>query len=411
MHLFNLWSRVVKKRPFNMQPMGGALQGITVIELAGYLTGPYAAMLLADLGAEVIKVEERFSGDPFRGWGKEGYSSTFCSVNRGKKSITLNLKSEEGREIFLKLAQRADVLIENFRPGVVKEVGLDYETVREHNPKIIYCSISGFGQEGPYRDLPGYDTIGQAMGGLLSLITDLKNPTPVGVSLSDHITGIFACYGILAALYTRERIGQGQKVETSLLQATTSFIQEGVARYFSNGVVPNRETRVQTAQVYAFVAEDERPFVIHLSSPPKFWEGLTQAIERPELRDDPRFKDREARIRHYEILHQILAEIFSTRPRKEWLERLREYDVPCAPLYTLDEVFEDPQVQYLGMQAELNHPRMGSIRLSGSPIRLSETPVSYRLAPPTLGEHSKEILKGLGYDDEMIERWLQRGVI
>ncbi|MGH7799080.1 MAG: CaiB/BaiF CoA transferase family protein [Thermodesulfobacteriota bacterium] len=391
--------------------MRGALQDIIVLELASYLTGPYASMLLADLGAEVIKVEERSAGDPFRGWAEKGYDSTFCSVNRNKKSITLNLKAEEGRKIFLKLVQRADVLIENFRPRVVQEFGLDYETVCKYNPQIVYCSISGFGQEGPYRDWPGYDTIGQAMGGLLSLITDLENPTPVGVSLSDHITGIFACYGILAALYARERIGQGQKIETSLLQATASFVQEGAARYFATGVVPNRETRVQTAQVYAFTAKDGLPFVVHLSSPPKFWDGLTQAIERPELRNNPKFHDREARIRHYQTLHQILTEIFATRSRKEWMERLRKQDVPCAPLYTLDEVFEDPQVRYLGMPVKLSHPKMGLIRLSGSPIQLSRTPVKYRLAPPTLGEHNEEILKGLGYDDDTIERWRQQEII
>jgi crotonobetainyl-CoA:carnitine CoA-transferase CaiB-like acyl-CoA transferase len=392
-------------------PIGGALQGITVIELGSYLTGPYAAMLLADLGAEVIKIEEKFSGDPFRGWGEGGYNSTFCSVNRNKKSVALNLKTREGQEILLNLARRADVLIENFRPRVVQGLGLGYEVVREYNPRIIYCSISGFGQEGPYRDLPGYDTIGQAMGGLLSLITDLKNPTPVGVSLSDHITGVFACYGILAALYAREQTGQGQRVETSLLQATASFVQEGAARYFATGVVPNRETRARTAQVYAFVAGDGCPFVIHLSSPPKFWEGLIQAVGRPELRNNPQFRDQEARIQHYETLRQILSEIFATGSRKEWLERLSKYDVPCAPLYTLEEVFDDPQVQYLGMPVGLNHSKMGLVRLSGSAISLSETPINHWLAPPTLGEHTEEILRELGYDDEMIEQWRKRGVV
>jgi formyl-CoA transferase len=332
-------------------------------------------------------------------------------VNRNKKSISLNLKTNKGAEIFLKLAKQADVLIENFRPGVVDELGFNYETVRKRNPKIIYCSISGFGQNGPYRDWPGYDTVGQAMGGLLSLITDLKNPEPIGVSLSDHITGIFACYGILAALYARERTGRGQNIETSLLQATSSFVQEGAARYFSSGAAPSRKTRVQTAQVYAFVAEDGLPFVVHLSSPTKFWHGLTQTIERPELREDPRFKDREVRIQNYEILHRILAEIFCTRPRKEWLGRLREYDVPSAPLYTLDEVFEDPQVHHLGMKVELNHPQKGLVRLSGNAIHLSGTPIHYRLAPPTLGEHTEEILKGLGYDDEAIERLRQQEIV
>lgn len=391
--------------------MSGALQGIRVIELASYLTGPYASMLLADLGAEVIKVEENFSGDPFRGWEEKGYSSTFCSVNRNKKSVTLNLKTGEAREIFRKLAERADVLIENFRPGVIHDLGLGYEAVRQYNPRIIYCSISGFGQEGPYQDWPGYDTIGQAMGGLLSLITDLENPTPVGVSLSDHITGIYACYGILAALYARERTGKGQRMETSLLQSTASFVQEGAARYFATGVVPDKETRVRNAQVYAFVAGDGRPFVIHLSSPLKFWEGLIRAIERPDLMDNPRFKDREARIRHYEILRQILAEIFASGSQKEWMERLRKYDVPCAPLYTLEEVFKDPQIRNLGMPVELSHHQMGLVRLSGSAIRLDDTPIIYRLAPPTLGEHTEEVLKELGYDGVVIEQWRERGVI
>jgi formyl-CoA transferase len=388
-----------------------ALQGVTVLELASYLTGPYAAMLLGDLGAEVIKVEERLYGDPFRGWGEDGYNSTFCCVNRNKKSVTLNLKTEEGRGIFLNLAAQADVMIENFRPGVVKELGLDYETVRERMPQIIYCSISGFGQEGLYRDLPGYDTIGQAMGGLLSLMTDLENPAPVGVSVSDHVTGIFACYGILAALYARERTGHGQKVETSLLQSTVSFVQEAAARYFVAGAVPTRETRAQTAQVYTFVAADGLPFVVHLSSPPKFWEGLVQAVGRPELQDDPKFQNREARIKHYRDLQGILAEIFSERTREEWLEGLSKHDVPHAPLYSLDEVFEDPQVRHMGMPVELHHPKMGPVRLSGSAVELSRTPVSYRLAPPILGEHTEDILKGLGYDEETIEGLRGREVI
>jgi len=196
--------------------MGDALQGVTVLELGSYLTAPYAAMLLADLGASVLKIEPPVGGDPFRGWGMgsspDGYNSTFCCVNRNKKSVTIDLRTADGREVFLKLAGGADVIIENWRPGVVENLGIDYETVRRSNPRVIYCSISGFGREGAYRDLPGYDTIGQAMGGLLGLVTDLEDPRPTGISFSDHLTGIFACYGIQAALFARQRTGQGQKV-------------------------------------------------------------------------------------------------------------------------------------------------------------------------------------------------------
>ena len=203
--------------------MAGALEGTKILELASYVTGPFAAMLLADLGASVIKVEAPGQGDPFRGWGKAGYSPTFCSMNRNKRSLTLNLQAPEGRAVFLRLAGDADVVIENMRAGVVDRLGIGYEAVRGVNPRIVYCSISGFGQDGPYRDRPGYDTIGQAMGGLLSLLTDLSAPRGVGISIADHVTGIFACYGVLGALLARERTGEGQKVETSLLQAVIAF--------------------------------------------------------------------------------------------------------------------------------------------------------------------------------------------
>jgi crotonobetainyl-CoA:carnitine CoA-transferase CaiB-like acyl-CoA transferase len=391
--------------------MAEALQSITVLEVASYLTGPYAAMLLADLGARVIKIEDIQGGDPFRGWEGQGYGSTFCAVNRNKRSITLNLKAEEGRQILLRLAERADVLIENFRPGVVRRLRIDYETLRVQNPRLVYCSISGFGDEGPYREWPGYDTVGQAMGGLLSLLIDGKAPTPVGISLADHITGMFACYGILAALYARERTGQGQRVTTSLLQATASFVQEAAARYFASGGVPTRETRVHAAQAYAFVAGDDLPFVVHLSSPAKFWEGLTTAIGRLELRDDPRFRDRPARIRHYCALQAELAAHFAGGPREAWLERLRRYGVPCAPLRSVEEVFADPHLHAMGMPVELQHPQQGTVRCSGNPVTLEATPVSYRLAPPLLGEHTEEILGELGYDKAAIAELRRKAVL
>ena len=373
--------------------MAGALNGIRVLEIANYLTGPYASMLLGDLGAQVIKVEPPDGGDPFRGWEAHGYSSNFRCVNRNKRSVTLDLKSEEGRNILLRLADRSDVLIQNFRPLVVRRLGIDYPTVSKRNPGLIYCSISGFGDDS---DEPGYDTVGQARSGLLSLLTDLDAPTPVGISLADHITGVFACNGILAALLARQQTGVGQLVTTSLLQSCVSFAQEAASRYFTTGDTPTRLTRVRSAQVFAFRAGDGLPFVVHLSSPPKFWEGLTRAIERPELQQDVRFIDRAARIRNYDQLREILVSTFLSGTRQRWLTRLQDFDVPCAPIHSIGEVFDDSLVRAMGMQVTLMHPTMGDVQLSGSPITLDRTPISYRSAPPLAGEHTDEILRELG---------------
>ena len=245
--------------------MTDALGGITVLEFASYVSGPYAGMMLGDLGAEVIKVEDPKSGDPFRGWGAADYSATFGSVNRNKKSIILDLKSTEGVAAAIALTEEADVLIENFRPGTMDRLGLGYEKLSAINPRLVYCSVTGFGGTGPYAKRPGYDTVGQAMGGLLSVLTDLDSPKGMGISLSDHLTGMMTAYGCLGALAARERTGKGQRVETSLLTATLSFLGENAARYFEEGRVPSRKTRTQTAQVYSFVAGDGKPFVIHLS--------------------------------------------------------------------------------------------------------------------------------------------------
>jgi crotonobetainyl-CoA:carnitine CoA-transferase CaiB-like acyl-CoA transferase len=279
------------------------------------------------------------------------------------------------------------------------------------NPRLVYCSISAFGPDGPYRDFPGYDTIGQAMGGLLSVVTDLHDPKPTGISFSDHLTGIFACYGILVALMARERTDEGQLVETSLLQATTSFVQEPVTRYLATGEVPRRETRVMSAQVYAFVAGDGKPFVIHLSTPPKFWRGLTHAAGRPELAEDPRFLDKQDRRKNYPALHALLAEVFRARPRDEWIAALRACDVPCAPLYTVDEVVADPQVRHLGMPHQQQHATAGTVSFTGSAIALSATPVDYRLASPLLGEHTEDVLQELGFDNTAIAALHAEGVI
>ncbi|MEK7229409.1 MAG: CoA transferase, partial [Candidatus Binatota bacterium] len=391
--------------------MNGALEGIRVLELASYVTGPFAALLLADLGADVVKIEQPGQGDPFRGWGEKLYSATFCSLNRNKKSVTLDIRRDEGRDIFLKLAAGSDIVIENFRPGTMEKRGLGYEAIQALNPKVIYCSISGFGQKGPYRDLPGYDTIGQAMSGLLSLLTDPEKPQGMGISFSDHLTGIYACYGILGALVHRMITGEGQRVETSLLRATLSFISENAARYFETGVVPRRAYRTKTAGVFAFVDKDGLPFVIHLSSPEKFWRGLLEVVGKKEWAEDARFRDRKGRTENYDLLTGLLQSIFSGGRREEWLQRLQAHDVPCAPLNTLGEVFDDPQVREYGFPIEVEHPRMGKMRLVGSGVELSRTPPGIKMPPPTLGEHTGEVLGALGYSQDAITKLKELGVV
>ena len=391
--------------------MNDALQGIRVIEMSSYVTGPFAGAMLSDLGADVIKVEEPGKGDPFRGWGDRLYSATFCSLNRNKRSITLDIRQDEGRDILLKFLAAADVFIENFRPGTLAKRGLGYEAVRELNPKIVYCSISGFGHTGPYRDRPGYDTVGQAMSGLLSLLTDPGDPKGMGLSFSDHLTGFYACYGILGALVNRLITGQGQKVETSLLRASLSFLAESASRYFETGEVPRRAHRTHTAGVFAFEDQDGLPFVIHLSSPEKFWRGFLDVLGKPEWVEDPRFQDRKGRTANHDALSSLSQEIFRRGRRSDWLRRLEEKDVPCAPLNTLEEVFQDPQVREYGFPIEVEHPKMGKMRMLGSAIELSRTPPKIKSAPPILGEHTEEILREFGHDENTIGRLRSAGII
>ncbi len=389
----------------------GALDGIRILEIASYVTGPFASLLLADLGAEVVKVEQPGHGDPFRGWGEKLYSGTFCSLNRNKKSLTLDLRRDEAREIIFKLASRSDIFIENFRPGTLEKRGLGYDEIRSVNPKIIYCSITGFGREGPYRDLPGYDTIGQARSGLLSLLTDPEKPQGMGISFSDHLTGIYACYGILAALVNRMMTGEGQRIETSLLRATVSFVSENAARYFETGEVPRRAHRTRTAGVFAFVDQEGLPFILHLSSPDKFWRGLFEVVGKIEWAEDPRFRDRKSRAQNYDALSEMLQAIFRKGRREDWLERLQNNDVPCAPLNTLDEVFNDPQVRGYGFPVDVEHPRLGKVKLVGSGIELSRTPPGIRTPPPELGEHTVEVLESLGYTNEAIANLKEMKII
>ena len=391
--------------------MGGALAGIKIVEAASYVTGPFASQLLADLGAEVIKVEEPARGDPFRGWGERNYAATFCSLNRNKKSVTIDFRTDEGRDVMVKLLTRADVFIQNFRPGVLDRRGLGYDDIKKLNAKIVYCSISGFGPKGPYRDMPGYDTIGQARSGLLSLLTDPGKPQGMGISFSDHLTGMYACYGVLGALMNRMLTGEGQHVETSLLRASVSFIAENAARYFETGHVPRRKHRTTTAGVFAFEDQDGLAFVLHMSSPDKFWLGLFEVVGKPEWANDPRFNNRKVRVENYDALNEQLAPIFRSGKREDWLRRLIAKDVPAAPINTLEEVFADPQVKSYGFPIEVEHPQMGKMQLIGNAVDMSRTPPSIDRPPPMLGEQTEEVLSGLGLDANTIETLRAKGAI
>jgi formyl-CoA transferase len=371
----------------------GALDGIKIFEFASYVSGPFAGMLLADLGAEVVKIESPNGGDAFRNWGKQDYNGTFGSMNRNKMSVTLDLKTEAGRTAARRLALSADVIIENFRPGTMERLGLGYEPLAAANPRLIYCSITGFGSQGPYSNRPGYDTVGQAVSGLLSVLTDRAAPQTMGVSLSDHLAGTFAAYGVLAALMARTTTGLGQKVETSLLQASLAFLGENVAHFFEDGKVPSRATRCKRAQVFAFTAGDGLPFVVHLSSPEKFWLGLLAATDRQVLADDARFHNRDARVKNYDALRDELASVFQSRPRAHWLQLLEERDVPSGPLNTLEEVIADPQFIALDMRKHLPHRTRGTVSVIGNPVRLSATPPRMDSAAPDLGAHNEIFLR------------------
>ena len=383
----------------------GPLSGYRVIEAARFVTGPYAAQLLADLGAEVIKIEDPEGGDPFRGWDERGgYAPMYHAFNRSKRSLTLNLRHPEGRAIVAKLVASADVFIENFRPGVADKLGIGYAALSALNPRLVYCSITGMGRDGPYAQRPSYDIVGQGLSGFLSLLVDLKDPKPVGPTFSDTLTGMFAGYGILAALHARVRTGKGQLVETSLLQATMGFMNEPFMTYFGAGKAPAAEDRPRMSKVFTALCSDDLPIAIHLSSPQKFWRAFVTAAERADMIDDPRFRTGRDQQKNWHIVHEILRPIFRTKTRSEWFDILVKAEVPVAPIYRLDEALADPQVQHLDMIKKAVHPVKGEVSLVGFPVSLSETPLGPVKAPDMLGEHSDEILCELGFTTEDIAR-------
>ncbi len=391
--------------------MKGALDGVKVLELGNFISGPYAAMLLADMGAEVVKVENPKGGDPFRAWDLGGDRPNFWAYNRGKKSVTLNLQTPEGLEIFHQLCRKADVVLENYRPGVTKKLGIDYESLRPLNERLIYCSITGMGATGPYAHRPAYDTVGQGLGGMLSLLMDGENPRPIGPAYSDCLGGVFGTIAVLGALHARAHTGRGQYVATSMAGATLGFLIAPATEYLATGEIPGPTSRPRSSQTYAFACSDGLLLAIHLSSPPKFWEGLCRAVGHSELIDDPRFKTRADRRRNYDELQRTLGAIMKERPRSYWLERLEAEDVPHTPVYNMAELFQDPHIKHMGMEIEISRKSKPAIRTVRFPVDYSETKIPHPAPPPDLGEHNLEFLRPLGWDEKRLADLKEKGVI
>jgi crotonobetainyl-CoA:carnitine CoA-transferase CaiB-like acyl-CoA transferase len=380
------------------------LKGVRVVELSTVITAPLTGMMLADLGADVIKVEHPQGGDPFRNFRGGQYSPNFVAYNRGKRSIQLDLRSEAGRAALLKLLARADVLLENYRPGIMAKLGLGEDALKAANPGLIHCSITGFGETGPYCERPAYDNVAVALSGILSLQLDPEHPQSSGPTIADNATGMFACYGILGALYDRERTGRGHRVEVNMLEAGIAFIPDPFANYTRAGIKSDRLTRVAASQSFAFRCGDGKLIAIHLSSQPKFFEGVVAALERPELLRDERFTTRDLRISNHGELTRIMAEIVAGKPRAHWMNALEANDVPFAPVNTLAEVLDDPQVRHLRTFYQQRHPTEGEITAIHRPVLIDGTREERALPAPTLGEHTEAVLAELGYDRSEIEK-------
>lgn len=372
--------------------MSKVLEGITVLEQGTFITGPAAGMLLADLGARVIKIEQPGTGDPFRAFRGGLYSPHFQTYNRNKQSITLNTKLPEDAAAFDELVRSADVYIQNFRPGAAERLGAGWERLHGLNPRLVYCAISGFGQDGPAAGRPAYDTVAQAASGYLNLLINPANPRVVGPALADAMTGFYAAYGVMGALIERGRTGVGKRVEVSMLEAMCHFNLDAFTHYFSEGEVMGPFSRPSVSQSYVLACADGKWLALHMSSPEKFWQGLADAIERPDIFKDPRFATREGRIAHQEQLIGLLGERFKTRSRSEWCERLQARDVPHAPMYDTSEALDDPQALHLQLAIEAAHPTMGTWRTVRSPVSFDGERALTVTPPPALGQDDEAVL-------------------
>ncbi len=392
------------------------LRGIRVLDLSRVLAGPFCSMILADLGAEVIKVEMPGTGDDTRAYppfiGRQ--SSYFMSANRGKKSITLDLKAREGQEVLHRLATGSDVVIENFRPGVTSRLAADYATLSKINPRLIYCSISSFGQTGPYAEKPGYDLIIQGMGGLMGITGEPNGPpVRVGVAITDLGAGMWATIAILAAIQARGRDGAGQYLDISMMDGSVAWMTYVAGNYFATGKAPPRLGSAHPSIVpyQAFQASDGKSILVGGGND-RLFAGLCEGLGLPDLPKDPRYVGNESRVKNKSTLIPILEARFLEKTRDEWIAALDKLGVPVAPVYTIDEIFADEQVKHRGLLVEMDHPELGNVKQIAPAVRMSSTPCVVESPPPLLGEHTEQVLKELaGYSDEEIRRLREKGAI
>ena len=379
--------------------MAGPLDGIRVLDLTRYLAGPFATMLLADYGADVVKVES-IGGREFRAAGQGTDNYFFLSSNRGKRSLTLDIKSEPGRELLLRLLPQFDVLVENFRPRVMEDLGLGADTLRERHPRLVYCGISGFGADGPYAGRPGFDQIAQGMSGFMSLTgTDESGPTRAGIAICDLLAGIFAAHGIQLALLARERSGEGQVVHTSLLEAMIGILSWGAGMYFERGTAPGPagQHHPLSSPYGRFRARDG--YLNIAAGNDRMWERLAGALGHADWCDDERFRRSGDRIRNRAALTEAIEAVLARGDVDDWVAKINAAGVPCGPVLDLEQVFHDPQVLARAMRVELPHPEVGTFATTGLPVKLSATPGAIERRPPLHGEHSDEILEELGVGD------------
>ena len=393
-----------------------ALEGIRVLDLTRALAGPFCTLMLGDNGADVIKVEIPGTGDDTRKWGPPFIgeeSAYYLSINRNKRSLTLNLQDAQAQEVFMKLAKDTDVVVENFTPGVMGRFGLDYDAVKAVNPKVVYCSISGFGQDGPYRNRPAYDQIMQGVGGLMSITGEPDGePQKIGIAVTDIGAGMWSAFAIMAALHHREKSGEGQYIDISMLDAQVAWLTYQAAFFFANGEAPKRMGAAHPTLVpyQAFMCNDGKYINVAVGSE-RIWERFCKGMGREDLKDHPDYATNSVRVNNRGAIVSMLQEIFLTRPVTEWVEDLQAANVPCGPINDLADVFADPQVLARNMYLEMAHPTLGTIKQTGLPIKFSLTPGGLDRHPPLLGEHNQEILQSLGYSDADVQSLKDQSVI
>jgi crotonobetainyl-CoA:carnitine CoA-transferase CaiB-like acyl-CoA transferase len=405
----------------------GALSHLRVLDLSRVLAGPWASQVLADLGAEVIKIERPGAGDETRAWGppwlrdargvETSESAYFAGANRGKKSVTVDLTRRAGQAIVRGIADRSDVVLENFKAGALARHGLGYEDLARSNPGLVYCSITGFGQSGPYRSRPGYDFMIQAMGGLMSVTGEPDGvpgggPMKVGVAITDLLTGMYAATAVLAALAHRDRSGRGQWIDLALLDVQVAGLANQAAGFLASGRAPGRLGNAHPSIVpYQAFATRDGHVVVAVGNDGQF-ARLCEVAGRPELARDPRFATNAARVAHRDALVALLRPLLAARASGEWVAALEAAGVPCGPINDLAQVFDDPQVRHRGLRVEAPHPVAGTVPMVASPIRLSATPVRHDVAPPALGEHTGEVLTGLlGMTEAEVLALREQGII